>query len=291
MTEANHRVSARHVVVATNTPVNDMVIMHTKQAPYRTYAIAFDVPAGWIERALYWDDADPYHYVRLHGADGRTLLIVGGEDHKTGQGPGPEKSMVALEQWARRNFAQAGAIAFRWSGQVMEPVDSLAFIGRNPGDEENVFIVTGDSGHGMTHATIASILIPDLIAGQSNPWEQIYDPRRKSLRSAGTFAHENINVAAQYRDYATAGEVASVDQIEPSGGAILREGVRKLAVYRDKEGHVHRFSAVCPHLKCIVRWNEIEKTWDCPCHGSRFAADGHVINGPAIGGLPAAEKG
>jgi Rieske Fe-S protein len=168
----------------------------------------------------------------------------------------------------------------------MEPVDGLAFIGRNPLDSDNVFIVTGDSGQGMTHGTIAGRLLSDLIAGRENEWASLYDPSRITLRAGVEYAKENLNVAAQYADYLTGGEVESVEEIAAGEGAILRRGLKKIAVHRDETGALHELSAVCTHLGCIVAWNSKEKTWDCPCHGSRFAAtDGHVVNGPAIKAL------
>jgi Rieske Fe-S protein len=173
-------------------------------------------------------------------------------------------------------------VAFHWSGQVMEPVDGVAFIGRNPGDAPNVYVATGDSGMGMTHGTIAGILITDLIVGRECPWTPLYDPSRRTLRTLAEYARENLNVAAQYAaDYATPGDVGSVDDIVPGEGAIVRRRLKKVAVYRDEQGVRHECSAVCTHLGCIVSWNSMEKTWDCPCHGSRFDKDGRVINGPA----------
>jgi len=284
-TSDKYTVTADAVVFATNSPVNDWVTMHTKQAAYRTYAIAVRIPRGSVPRGLYWDTENPYHYVRLANATGgEALLIVGGEDHKTGQGDDLEVRFGRLLEWTRRHFPMAGDIAFRWSGQVLEPNDYMAFIGRNPGDE-NVYIATGDSGHGMTHGTIAGMLIPDLILGVESRWEKLYDPARQTLRSAPDFVKENVNVAAQYRDWVTPGEVSSPDDIKAGTGAIMRDGAKKYAVYRDDGGAVHIRSAVCPHLYCIVGWNSVEKTWDCPCHGSRFDAYGRVVNGPAISDL------
>jgi Rieske Fe-S protein len=163
----------------------------------------------------------------------------------------------------------------------METFDGLAFIGRNPMDHENVFIVTGDSGMGLTHGTIAGMLLTDLILGRDNPWAELYDPARTNMRGARRFVEENLNVAAQYTDWLTPGEVKSEEEIEPGCGAVLRRGVSKRALYRDERGKVTELSAVCPHLGCIVQWNAAEKTWDCPCHGSRFERQGKVINGPA----------
>lgn len=272
------------IVVATNTPVNDRIAIHTKQAPYVTYVIGMHVPRASVTRALYWDTPDPYHYVRVqtNKTNGsHDILIIGGEDHKTGQANDGMERFARLEQWARERFSPAGEVEFRWSGQVMEPVDGVAFIGRNPLDEDNVFIATGDSGQGMTHGTIAGILLTDLLQGRKNAWEDLYSPSRITLRAAGEYACENINVAGQFTDYLTAGEIKSVDELKPGQGAIMRDGLSKLAVYRDEGGVVHKLAAVCPHLRCVVAWNSTEKTWDCPCHGSRYRADGRVYNGPA----------
>jgi glycine/D-amino acid oxidase-like deaminating enzyme/nitrite reductase/ring-hydroxylating ferredoxin subunit len=278
-TDLERSVIADYVVCATNTPVIDWLIIHSKQAAYRTFAIGARL-SGEVTSALYWDTADPYHYVRL-SAD---VLISGGEDHKTGQEDDGEERLRRLEAWTRERFP-IGAVEFRWSGQVMEPVDGLGYIGRNPADKKHIFVVTGDSGHGMTHGTIAGMLITDMIRGRHNEWERLYDPSRKTLRSAAEYLKENVNVAKQYTDYLTPGELHSEEDIGPGHAAIVRHGAKKLAVYRDSAGTLHRRSAVCPHLGCIVHWNTLEQSWDCPCHGSRFGADGHVMNGPAIGGL------
>ncbi len=283
-------VTADALVVTTNTPINDMVTIHTKQAPYISYVIGATIPAGSIEPALFWDTLDPYHYVRVHQeaipqGGNRTVLVVGGEDHKTGQADDSEARYARLEAWARERFPFMQAVDFRWSGQVMESVDGLAFIGRNPGDSDNVYIATGDSGMGMTHGTIAGLLITDLIMGRESAWASLYDPSRQPVRAAGEFMRENLNVAAQYTDWVTGGDVDSPDKIPNDQGAVLREGLTKIAAYRDEQGILHTCSAVCPHLSCIVAWNHSEKTWDCPCHGSRFDKLGKVLNGPATSDL------
>ena len=172
-------------------------------------------------------------------------------------------------------------VEFRWSGQVMETIDGLAFIGRNPRDDLNVFIVTGDSGMGMTHGTIAGILLTDLILGRANPWTELYNPSRVRSGTAVEWVKENLNVALQYASWLTPGEVSSIDQIAPNTGAVIVERGRKLAVFRDERGEVHKRSAICPHLGCIVAWNPSASTWDCPCHGSRFDKFGAVFNGPS----------
>jgi glycine/D-amino acid oxidase-like deaminating enzyme/nitrite reductase/ring-hydroxylating ferredoxin subunit len=290
-TTLSRTVSAAAIVVATNTPINDRVTIHTKQAPYTTYVIAARIPRGSVARALYWDTADPYHYVRLHDDGADELLIVGGEDHKTGQAQDGEQRFARLEQWTKQRFPTAGDVKLRWSGQVMEPADGVAFIGPNPGDADNVYIATGDSGMGMTHGTIAGILLTHLIGGRSSAWAALYDPARTMLHAPLEYAKENLNVAAQYvEDYVSAGDLSSADALAPGHGAIIRRGLAKIAAFRDEDGVLHECSAVCPHMGCIVTFDDVEKTWDCPCHGSRFDRFGRVIAGPANRDLaPAAD--
>jgi Rieske Fe-S protein len=239
------------------------------------------VPRNSVAKALFWDTPKPYHYLRIETLSNHDVLIVGGEDHKTGQTEDFNKRYAALEEWTRERFPMAQTVEFQWSGQVMEPVDGLAFIGPNPLDEKNVFIATGDSGNGMTHGTIAGILLTDLITGRQNNWATLYDPSRKTLRALKDFVSESLNVALQYTDLVTPGEVHSVDEIKNGEGAIIRRGLKKVAAYRDESGRVYARSAVCVHLGCIVDWNQSEKTWDCPCHGSRYDAYGKVFQGPA----------
>jgi len=279
-------VSAGAVVVATNTPINDRGKIYTKQEPNRTYVIGAFVPAGSIPGALYWDTEDPFHYVRLqrihvHGKV-RDLLIIGGEDHRTGQAEGIEGRFARLATWARKHFPGIKEIAFRWSGQVMKSMDDIAFIGRNPKDDPNVYIVTGDSGSGITHGTIAGILLRDLIVGRDNPWVALYDPARKTPSPAASFPRENPKAGGEYAHWLTPGEVGTVEEIKPGMGAVIHRNSSKIAVSRDDTGRLHQCSAVCTHLGCIVSWNSTEHTWDCPCHGSRFTPDGKLLNGPAL---------
>jgi glycine/D-amino acid oxidase-like deaminating enzyme/nitrite reductase/ring-hydroxylating ferredoxin subunit len=274
-------VTADSVVVATNTPVNDLIEIHTKQSAYLTYVIGARVPKGAVTRALFWDTPDPYHYIRIESVDDHDVLILGGEDHKSGQKDDANVRFAALERWSRTRFPMIEEIEYRWSGEVMEPVDGLAFIGRNPLDHDNVYIATGDSGNGMTQGTIAGMLITDLIMGKENPWAKLYEPSRKTLRATPEYLKETINVAEQLVDLVTPGEVESDAEIKPGSGAIIRRGLKKIAAYKDEAGTVHELSAVCRHLGCIVDWNSFEKTWDCPCHGSRFDPEGRVIAGPA----------
>ncbi|MEL1253410.1 FAD-dependent oxidoreductase [Flavobacterium sp. DGU38] len=289
--------SADHIVVATNTPINDTVTIHTKQHAYRTYVIGGKIPKGQLPYSLWWDTGDqeskwvsqPYHYVRLESYDDNyDLLISGGEDHKTGQadeeGIPETERYERLEAWTRNYFPLLEDISYRWSGQVMEPVDSLGFMGKNPGDD-NIYIITGDSGNGMTHTTIGAMIICDTIMGIKNKWQNLYNPSRITLKTAGNFVKEAGNMASQYLDWISRSDLQNTADLSEGEGGVISLGLRKIAVYRDYDKSLKAFSAVCPHLGCIVQWNNDEKSFDCPCHGSRFATDGSVLNGPAESNL------
>lgn len=293
-TSAGPTITAKAVVVATNSPMNDMYAIHTKQAPYLTYCIGMPVTKGSISPALYWDTEDPYHYIRTQPFDDQTeILIVGGEDHKAGQVVDQDERHARLEEWARPRFPRAGPVRFRWSGMTMETTDGAAFIGRNPGDQPNVFIATGDSGMGLTHGTIAGMILSDLVQGNKHPWADFYDPSRKPISGMSwkRYVSENANVAQEYLHDYLISDSADATDLSKDCGTVIREGFSQVAVYRDKKGDLHKFSALCPHLGCVVHWNKLEKVWDCPCHGSRFDAMGRVIQAPAISNLKSiAEK-
>ena len=284
-------IDAASVVVATNTPFNDRVVMHTKQSGYQTYVVGVRIPKDALPRMLLWDTGDPYYYVRLAAAPAGAnyeLLIVGGQDHKTGQDDNPKQRYERIEAWLRLRFPLAGEVEYRWSGEVMEPSDGVAFLGRNPLDHDNVYIITGDSGNGMTHCTVGALLISDLILGRKSDWTALYDPARKAFHGIGEFITAQANTLAQYTDWLRGGDVESADEIGAGEGAVLRDGGKLLAVYRSDDGALQAVSAACTHLGCAVHWNSGEKSWDCPCHGSRFAADGAVLHGPARRPLAAA---
>jgi glycine/D-amino acid oxidase-like deaminating enzyme/nitrite reductase/ring-hydroxylating ferredoxin subunit len=288
VTTADGRVfSANSIVLATNYPL--MSKMFTELPAYRTYAVGLSVPAGSVTRALYWNTADPYKYIRTQPDGDHDLLIVGGEDHRTGQENDGEERFENLIHWTRSHFEQAGEVLYRWSGQCLETHDGLAFIGRYSASEPNVFLITGDSGMGMTHGTIGGMLVSDLILGRENPWTDVFDPTRKVTQSIKEAIPEIIDSTVPYVDWVTGGDVSYVEEIPPGEGAVIRDGLSKIAVYRDENGELHRRSAVCSHMGCIVRFNSLEKTWDCPCHGSRYSTSGEVINSPAIKGLGPAE--
>jgi glycine/D-amino acid oxidase-like deaminating enzyme/nitrite reductase/ring-hydroxylating ferredoxin subunit len=299
-TESGYTVRAKHTVVATNSPVNNLFAIHVKQNAYRTYMIGAKIKKGLIPKALWWDTGDfssnsnipPYHYVRTLPFNGEfDILLCGGEDHVTGdtsQGEVPEEKRYALiEDWARTYFPIED-IVYRWSGQVMEPIDGVAFIGRNPMDSDNVYVISGDSGNGLTHGSFAGLLISDLITGINNKWERIFRPSRFTLKESGPvfkqMMHEFISYLRHRPNFKSAQELSSIKNGE---GRIVDMLEEKFGVYRDEYGMLHIVSAECTHLKCTIGWNKDEQSWDCPCHGSRFDYEGKVLNGPANIDLPA----
>lgn len=293
------KVKAKHIVVATNSPVNNLYTMFSKQYAYRTYVIGALVKKDLLPKALWWDTGDftggtghaPYHYVSLQPYnDLYDMLTCGGEDHPTAETSGThvveEDRYKLLENWAREYFP-IKEVMYRWSGQVLEPMDRISFIGRNPLDHNNVYIITGDSGIGMTHCSFGALLISDLINGRKNKWEELYSPLRFTLNVAGAalklIKDDLVNVLKKWF-YTDCIELSSLKNGE--AGIIKLDG-KKCGAYRDETGKLFLVSAECTHLKCMVLWNNDEKTWDCPCHGSRFTYEGKVINGPANSDLPA----
>ena len=283
-TEAGRHITARAAVFATNSPVNDKVTLHTKQVPNRTYVIAGPVPQGSVVDALIWDTLDAYHYVRLQplGPD-EDLLIVGGEDHRTGEATDMDRRLQHLEAWTRERWPMFGEVRYRWSGQVLEPVDFMPYSGRNPGNR-NIYVHTGDSGQGMTNGVTGALNIAALLFEQKARFAEVLDPSRKP--KAGTslaeFLTSRIDDVKNLSEYVTGGDVGSADELRPGEGAIIRRGAKKIATYRNEDGALVERVATCTHVGCVVHWNSLEKCWDCPCHGSWFQPDGTVINGPAI---------
>ena len=272
-------VRAGQIVLATNYPL--MSKMFAKLPAYRTYVIGVRVPKDSVADALVWNTADPYVYVRTQPENDYDVLIVGGEDHRTGQAEDMDERFENLYQWTKERYKSAGEILYKWSGQYLETHDGLAFIGQFSSGEPNVYLITGDSGMGMTHGTIGGMLVSDLILGRENAWAEVFEPTRIATQSLTDTVSEVAASTAPYVDWLRGGDVSSADEIKNGEGAVISKGTEKIAAYRDENGQLHQRSAVCAHLGCIVRFNRLEKTWDCPCHGSRYGTDGHVINAPA----------
>ena len=278
-------IRAKKVFVATHAPLN-RVFLQTKVAAYRSYVLAF--PNAPTIDGLFWDTADPYHYFSAYAVDGVPYLVLGGEDHKTGTAEATDERYDVLHAWTKQRFT-VEAPSYRWSAQVEEPVDGLPFIGRNS-LSEHVYVATGFSGNGTTFGTIAAMIVTDLVNGRANPWADLYAATRiKPVSSAGTYLHENIDFPMHLvSDWMHPPEAKSPAEIRPGEGKTIRMKGERLAVYRDPSGCLHAVSSVCTHLGCLVKFNGAEKTWDCPCHGSRFGVDGAVLDGPAT--RPLAKK-
>lgn len=290
-TDNGPTIRASAAVFATNSPVNDTVKLHTKEVPMRTYAIAARLPKGSVPDALVWDTLEAYHYVRLQEADdGHDWLIVGGEDHRSGEATDMDRRIGALADWTRRRYPGFGQVELSWSGQVLETVDFLPFSGRNPGSK-SVFVHTGDSGQGITNGVAGALTIASLVAGEESPFAELLEPSRKtpSRPALKEFAQGVAGAVKDLAEHLLPGEIGSADELAPGEGGIMRDGLSKVAIYKDLDGEVTRRSAVCTHVGCQVKWNPFERCWDCPCHGSQFAPDGEVLNGPAIKPLPAGD--
>jgi glycine/D-amino acid oxidase-like deaminating enzyme/nitrite reductase/ring-hydroxylating ferredoxin subunit len=290
-TESGHAIRAAAAVFATNSPVNDKVVLHTKMVPDRTYVVAGRVPKGSVPDILLWDTYDAYHYVRIQELDETNdLLIVGGEDHRSGEADDMDLRFGRLAEWTRKRFPAFGPVEYSWSGQVMEPIDFMPYSGRNPGDD-HIYVHTGDSGQGITNGVAGSLTIAPLVMGEHSRFADVLAPNRKSfgLPAAEEFVRGQAGVVKNLTEHIRPGEISSEDELEPGQGGIIRRGVSKIAVYRAKDGQLIRRSAICTHMGCIVHWNSFEKCWDCPCHGSHFSPDGKVLNGPALKPLAEAD--
>ncbi|MCG5053126.1 MAG: FAD-dependent oxidoreductase [Myxococcales bacterium] len=276
--------TADHVIVAAHVPVNDRLRMATKIPAYRSYALAARLPTP-DPIGLFWDTEDPYHYIRTHVTqDGSNMLIVGGSDHKVGQETDTTRPFEALERYVEGHFGPL-PIEQRWSGQIIDPLDGLAYIGRNP-LSRHVYIATGFAGQGMTMGTLAAMILSDRVLGHKNRYAHTYRPSRwASFASAKKFVMENVDFPLHMLRDRLRPTRTKPDDLPAGEGALLVHEGRQLAVYRDHAGALHALSPVCPHMGCLVHWNGAEKSWDCPCHGSRFDTRGAVLNGPATRAL------
>ena len=281
-------VTARDVIIAAHVPISNRFLLHAKLAAYRTYAVAFEhAPPG--EDALFWDLAEPYHYIRRQTVSGRDYVIVGGDDHKVGEDEDTAVPFIHLENYVREKFhVDVGPTDFRWSGQIIVPVDGLPLIGRNSASDR-VYVASGYSGNGITNGTLAAMVIADqIVLGQSR-FTHLFDPTRiKPIASAKSFISENADFPKHLiQDRLPHPGPEALAAIPPGEGQVLSFRGQRLAVYRNANGEVSALSPVWTHVGCLVHWNSAEKSWDCPCHGSRFDPHGRVLNGPAVSALEA----
>lgn len=280
-----HKIRGKYLILATHTPLQGVtgtlgaMLFQTKLALYTSYAIGGKVPKGILSAASFWDNGDPYDYLRIEPGTDHDYVIFGGEDHKTGQVSATEEPYRRLESRLRSYFPQI-TVDHRWSGQVIETNDGLPLIGETSAGQ---FAATGFSGNGMTFGTLGAMMAVDKLLHRTNPWEDLFDINRKKILG-GTWSYLVENKDYPYhlvRDWLARGDGDSTDQLARGEGKILKLDGKKVAAYRNDQGALSLCSPICTHLKCIVDWNSAEKTWDCPCHGSRFQPTGEVISGPA----------
>jgi glycine/D-amino acid oxidase-like deaminating enzyme/nitrite reductase/ring-hydroxylating ferredoxin subunit len=273
------------IVLATHNPlvglssVASATVLQTKLALYTSYVIAGRVERRALPDALFWDSADPYHYLRIEPHRTFDLVIFGGEDHKTGQAGSTAECYDRLER-TLTTVVPSVRITHRWSGQVIETPDGLPYIGRTA---EHQWIATGFAGNGLTFGTLGAMIAADGILGRRNPWTELFDPDRSWVRrGAWQYLKENKDYPYYLiRDRFAGADGRSLRVVKRGRGAVIERGGEKVAAYRDESGAVTLRSATCTHMGCLVAWNDAERTWDCPCHGSRFQPDGSVISGPA----------
>lgn len=282
VTTSGGRVRASKIILATHTP-KGFHLVQTELGPYREYGIAVRLNDDAYPDGIFWTLETPVHHsIRSFESNGTKYLIVIGEKHKVGQHDNAEDYYAKLEQYARQHYSVA-SVAFTWSGQHYKPADDLPFIGHS-GTHKDLYIATGFSTSGLLYGPVAAQIIADDILDRPNEWASVYKANRFTpVKSAKEFTKENADVAAHFiKDYIKRAEVEALQDVPPGEGRIADVGGRKTAVYRGLDGDWTALSPVCTHLACIVHWNTFEKSWDCPCHGSRFSVDGEVIEGPAI---------
>ena len=288
-----HTVTCEDVVIATHTPLVGFggmagaTLFQTKLALYTSYVIAGRVARGMVPDALWWDTADPYQFLRVEPHRDHDVVIFGGEDHKTGQQDDTEVCYRRLEEQLRAIVPDVD-VTHRWSGQVIETPDGLPYIGRSA---DHQYSATGYAGNGLTFGTLAAVMMSDAVLGRSNPWSELFDPARKALtRGLWDYVKENVDYPYYLiRDRFAGVEAKSVRAVRRGEGQVIERNGAKVAAYRDTAGTVTLRSAICTHMGCTVDWNTAERTWDCPCHGSRFKPGGDVISGPAEAPLPEAD--
>jgi glycine/D-amino acid oxidase-like deaminating enzyme/nitrite reductase/ring-hydroxylating ferredoxin subunit len=281
------RVLAGAVFQASDVPIEGFTSLFLKDAPYRTYAIAYEAKDNPAD-GLFWDTADPYHYTRWQDTDEGRFMIVGGEDHKVGHETETDSCFERLNDYTAQRFG-AQTERYRWSGQVIESADGLPFIGKSG----KIYVSTGYAGQGMTFGTVGGMIVADLITGAANAWADLFDVKRMHARGAvKDLVSENADFPRRIivdRIARRNVETRDLFDVKANEGKIVSVEGRKLAVHRDASGCLHAVSSVCTHMKCDVAWNQAEKSWDCPCHGSRFGVDGGVIHGPATQALQRVE--
>jgi glycine/D-amino acid oxidase-like deaminating enzyme/nitrite reductase/ring-hydroxylating ferredoxin subunit len=281
ITSQGGAVHARHVVMATNLPLGQLGLYYATNYPMAEPVIA--APIAREPLGYYKNVEQPGHSMRTHRYNGRTYAVAAGTHFTPGHDEDAKKHFAELEQWLKDCF-DAAPVEYRWVNEDYSPMDRAPFIGWSSNDKCDAYLVaTGFAAWGFTNGAAAGILIADLVEGRDNPWSKLFDATRlKPLAGARDFAKENAKIAKELVTGHFSSRAKSLDEIEPGQAAIVSLDEADVAAFRDEDGRVHAVSAVCTHMGCVVGWNRTDRTWDCPCHGSRFALTGEVLNGPAV---------
>ena len=283
-------VSARHVVMATHLPLGQIGAYYAQAYPQAEPVIAARI--GRVPDGMYINVEQPSHSIRTHiGEGGVTYGIVAGTSFKPGHTDEERKHFQDIERWLAERF-DAGPVEYRWVNEDYKPMDGAPFIGWSSSMGDGYLVATGFDAWGISNGTVAGIVLADLAAGEHNRWLEVFDATRvKPIAGAPTAVKENAHVVKHLVSGYLARRRNSADELAPGEAAILKIDGKNMAVFKDEQGHVHAVSAVCTHMGCIVGWNETDRTWDCPCHGSRFELGGEVIHGPATKPLGSGIKG
>jgi len=274
-------IRARKLIFATHIPPG-VNLLHFRCAPYRSYALAVKLADEKYPDAVVYDLNEPFHYYRTQQINGQPYLVAGGEDHKTGHNENTEFCFTKLDSYLSKYY-DIDEVSFKWSSEYFESADGLPYIGHLPGYTENVYVATGFSGNGMTYAHVAARLLTDLIVNGRSEYKDLFDPNRiKPVAGFSNFVKENIDVVKEFIGKRLSKQkIESLVEVAKGEGKVVKYEGESIALYRDERGTLHAVNPVCTHARCIVQWNTSEKSWDCPCHGGRFTADGKVITGPA----------
>lgn len=277
-------IEAHKIVYATHIPPG-INLLHFRCAPYRSYVMAFTLKDNNYPADLVYDMDEPYHYFRTQNIQGKNYLIAGGFDHKTGHNENTDHSFRELEAYLHQHFA-IYTIDYKWSSQYYTSADGLPYIGKLPGYDD-IYTATGFIGNGMVWGSLSGKIISDIILERESPYEKLFAPGRiKPIAGFTEFVKENADVVSQFIGMRFAYEqIDSLASLAPGEAMLADWENKKVALYKDENGKVHALDPVCPHAKCIVAWNSAEKSWDCPCHGGRYAPNGALLTGPARKGL------
>jgi glycine/D-amino acid oxidase-like deaminating enzyme/nitrite reductase/ring-hydroxylating ferredoxin subunit len=274
-------IRARKIIFATHIPPG-INLLHFRCAPYRSYVVAVKLADNNYPDALVYDMHDPYHYYRTQELNGNKYLIAGGEDHKTGHNDNTDFCFSKLDSYISKYY-DVDEVSFKWSSEFFESADGLPYIGHLPGFTDNVYVATGYRGNGITYSHVAARLLTDLIVTGKSEYRDVFDPNRiKPVAGFANFVKENADVVKEFIGKRLSKEkIESLVEVAKGEGKVVKYEGESIALYRDERGTLHAVNPVCTHAKCIVQWNTSEKSWDCPCHGARYTADGKVLTGPA----------